>query len=149
MSEGQKTVVPVDVLSPEHRRRGRVPVDTRLYAPNFMPSGLVLFVGGALVIMGGLAVVIRSNRRRTQREVELRSMRQDLAPLLQYEADRQLHEYMWIRKLYEDSYLDELVRADPSVKEEVGIPTAPLWSPFADPIYNTRFVPPVEVSRLA
>ena len=143
----RKTITPVDVLPSEHQRRARIPIDTRTYAPNMLPSGLVLFLGGALVIAGGIAILGRSNRRRRARETELREIRQDISPLLQYEMDKTLHEYMWIRKLYEDAYIHELLLKHPEVaKQSRGVSSAPGWSPISDPIYNTRFLPPMDVT---
>ncbi|MDP2438479.1 MAG: hypothetical protein Q8P67_22270 [archaeon] len=142
-----KPVTPIDVLPREHQRRARVPFDTRTYAPNMLPSGLVLFLGGALVIAGGIAVLGRSNRKRRAAERELREIRQDVAPLLQYEQDRQLHEYMWIRRLYEDTYIHEYQLKHPHGSPDVhGVSYAPGWSPVTDPVYNTRFIPPMDVS---
>lgn len=134
---------PIDHLNAEKKSRARIPFDTRAYTPNFLPSGFVLFAVGAAAIFGGLYIVGKGNHQKRERERESRSMHQFILPVLQSEADRELSEYLWVRKLYEDAYLEELVRSDPTALDRFQVSSAPGWR-VTQPIYNYRFVPPYE-----
>ena len=140
MSEHQ----PIDVLSRKYKRQGLIPLDTRAYTPNRWPAGIVLYIGSAIMIGGGLWMVGKHNRRQRALREEMRDARSDILPLLQHEKDLELVQYTAIRESFEEALMEEALRADPdSSRDFASVVYAPSWLPTM-PLFNTRFIPPLE-----